>query len=111
LTLVAIALAVVARTTTSFAVGVLLYVFVGGIAYAAFRRSCFHDRARGGLDQSAVLSSFGNIPVIYMTSFDGWRTSFRHSRHALDGSVGRNCVRVVLGLVAVAWMRRRPAVE
>ena len=110
LALVAIALAVAARTTTSFAVGVLLYAFVGGIAYAASSAIVLFAIGRGAASTKyAVLSSFGNIPVIYMTSFDGWA----HDRFGTAGMLWMEALAgilcVLLGLAAVDWMRKRPA--
>ena len=112
LALVAIALAVVARTTTSFAVGVLLYAFFGGVAYAAFSAMVLFAIGRGAASTKyALLSSFGNIPVIYMTTFDGWA----HDRYGSAGMLWMEAfagiVCVVLGLVAVVWLRRRRAVQ
>jgi len=106
--LVAIALAIPARTTTSFAVGVLLYGFVGGIAYAAFSAIVLFAIGQGAASTKyAVLSSFGNIPVIYMTTFDGWA----HDRFGNAGMLWMEAlagiVCVGLGLVAVAWLQRR----
>lgn len=112
LALVAIALAVVARTTTSFAVGVLLYAFFGGVAYAAFSAMVLFAIGRGAASTKyALLSSFGNIPVIYMTTFDGWA----HDRYGSAGMLWMEAfagiVCVALGLVAVVWLRRRRAVQ
>ena len=62
---------------------------------------------RAASTKYTVLFSFGNIPVIYMTSFDGWT----HDRFGTPGMLWMEAlagiVCVVLGLVAVAWLRRR----
>lgn len=107
--LVAITLAIAARTTTSFVVGVLLYAFVGGIAYAAFSAMVLFAIGRGAASTKyAVLSSFGNIPVIYMTTFDGWTHDRFNTAGMLWMEALAGIVCVALGLLAVAWLRRRP---
>ena len=88
----------------------LLYAFVGGITYVAFSVIVlFAIGCRAASTRYAVLFLFGNIPVIYMTSFDGWT----HDRFGTPGMLWMEAlagiVCVVLGLVAVAWMRKRPA--
>ncbi|MEO5717977.1 MAG: MFS transporter [Chthoniobacterales bacterium] len=106
--LVAIGLAVAARTTNFFAAGVLLYAFFSGVAYAAFSAIVLVAIGRGAASTKyALLSSFGNIPVIYMTSFNSWT----HDRYGtagmlwLEAVAGIGCV--ALGLAAVARLRGR----
>ena len=64
---------------------------------------------RAASTKYTVLFSFGSIPVIYMASFDGWT----HDRFGTPGMLWMEAlagiVCVVLGLVAVAWLRRRRA--
>ena len=105
---IAIGLAVAARTTNFFAAGVLLYAFFSGVAYAAFSAIVLVAIGRGAAaTKYALLSSFGNIPVIYMTSFNSWT----HDRYGtagmlwLEAVAGIGCV--ALGLAAVARLRGR----
>jgi predicted MFS family arabinose efflux permease len=73
LALVAIGMAVVSRTPHTFEVGVLAYAFFNGVAYAAFSAVVLFAIGRGAASTKyATLSSFGNIPVVYMTAFNGW---------------------------------------
>lgn len=61
------------RTSATYSLGVLAYAFFGGVAYAAFSAVVLFAIGRGAASTKyATLSSLGNIPVVYMTAFDGW---------------------------------------
>ena len=84
----------------------LCYAFVGGVAYAAFSAMVLFAIGRGAASTKyALLSSFGNVPVIYMTALNGWS----HDRYGSTGMLliealaGALCV--VFALVAVARLR------
>jgi PAT family beta-lactamase induction signal transducer AmpG len=103
-------MAVAARTPNAFSTGVLFYAFVGGVAYAAFSALVLFAIGRGAASTKyALLSSFGNLPVIYVTALDGWS----HDRY---GSAGMLLVEAVAGIVAVllaaiaVWRLRQRAV-
>ena len=71
--LVAIIMAVTARTPNAFSVGVLAYALTCGMAYAAFSAIVLLAIGRGAASTKyATLSSLGNLPVVYMTASDGW---------------------------------------
>ena len=60
-------------TPINYVGGVLLYAFIVGFAYAAFSAIVLHAIGKGmASTKYALLSSFSNIPVVYMTVFDGW---------------------------------------
>jgi MFS transporter, PAT family, beta-lactamase induction signal transducer AmpG len=60
-------------TPINYVWGVLLYAFILGFAYAAFSAIVLHAIGKGmASTKYALLSSFANIPVVYMTVFDGW---------------------------------------
>ena len=81
-----------------------------GVAYAAFSDIVLFAIGRGAAStRYAVLSSFGNIPVIYMTSFDGWARNRFGPAGMLWMEALAGIVCVFLGLVAAGWMRKRPA--
>ncbi|HEX3817307.1 MAG TPA: hypothetical protein VHW03_03350, partial [Chthoniobacterales bacterium] len=58
----------------------------------------------------SLLSSFGNLPLIYMTALDGWA----HDRFGGGGMLfidaGAGIVAVGLAAVAVAVLKRRAAI-
>jgi len=71
--LVTMIMAATARTPFVFSSGVIAYAFFGGLAYAAFSAVVLFAIGRGAASTKyATLSSLGNLPVIYMTAFDGW---------------------------------------
>jgi MFS transporter, PAT family, beta-lactamase induction signal transducer AmpG len=76
--LTAIIIAVSPWTATAYAIGVLVYAFFVGACYAAFSALVVHAIGRGvASTKYAICQSLGNIPVAYMTAFDGWM----HDRH------------------------------
>ncbi len=96
LAVVAAAMAIAARTSVAFSTGVLFYAFVGGVAYAAFSALVLFAIGRGAASTKyALLSSFGNLPVIYVTALDGWS-------HDRFGSAGMLFFEAVAGIVCVA---------
>jgi MFS transporter, PAT family, beta-lactamase induction signal transducer AmpG len=73
LALVAMLMAVAPRAPGTFMVGVLAYALFNGMAYAAFSAVVLLAIGRGAASTKyATLSSLGNLPVVYMTTFDGW---------------------------------------
>ncbi len=95
LAVVAAGMAIAARTSAAFATGVLFYAFVGGVAYAAFSALVLFAIGRGAASTKyALLSSFGNLPVIYVTALDGWA----HDRY---GSAGMLLFEALAGIVSV----------
>ena len=111
LAVIAVAMAVAVRSTAAFSTGVLFYAFAGGFAYAAFSALVLFAIGRGAAaTKYAVLSSFGNLPLIYMTALNGWS----HDRY---GSAGMLVIEALAAIIfvlfasfAVAWLRRRAAV-
>jgi len=73
LALVATVMAVAPWTSIAYGVGVLVYAFFLGAGYAAFSALVVHAIGRGvASTKYAILQSLGNIPVAYMTAFNGW---------------------------------------
>ena len=71
--LVGIGMAAAPRTPVVYASGGLFYAFSLGLANAAFSALILYVIGRGAASAKyAMLSSLGNVPVAYMTAFDGW---------------------------------------
>ena len=71
--LVAVAMALAPRTPAAYGTGVLLYMFSLGLTNAAWSAVVLFAIGRGAAaTKYALLSSLGNLPVVYMTAFDGW---------------------------------------
>lgn len=66
-------MALAPRSPLTYSVGVLAYSLFCGMAYSAFSAIILFAIGRGvASTKYALLSSLGNIPVIYMTLFNGW---------------------------------------
>jgi PAT family beta-lactamase induction signal transducer AmpG len=73
LAVVAILMSAAPWTTTTYAIGVLVYAFFVGACYASFSALVVHAIGRGvASTKYAICQSIGNIPVAYMTAFNGW---------------------------------------
>lgn len=99
---VTLVMAAAPRTPFFYGSGVLFYAFSVGLSYAAFSALVLHVIGRGAASTKyATLSSLGNIPVVYMTAFDGWA----HDRYGPAGMLQAEALlgagSIVLGLVAL----------
>jgi len=73
LAVVASAMALAPRNPLTYSIGVLAYALFCGMAYAAFSAVVLFAIGRGvASTKYAILSSLGNIPVVYMTAANGW---------------------------------------
>lgn len=104
---VAIVMAVMPRDSTTFAAGVLVYAACLGLCLAAYNAVVIHTTGRGAAaTKYSVLSSAGNIPIAYMTAFDGWA----HDRFGAGGMLIAESVVTVafilLALVVLRWLHR-----
>jgi MFS transporter, PAT family, beta-lactamase induction signal transducer AmpG len=97
--LVAIIMTAIPRTPATYSIGVLIYAFFGGMAYAAFSAVVLFAIGRGAASTKyATLSSLGNIPVVYMTALNGWvhdrfGTAWMLQCDALSGAI---CIVIAL---------------
>jgi PAT family beta-lactamase induction signal transducer AmpG len=75
-------------TPTTYYVGVLLYLFTVGTAYALFTAVVLEflgNSGKSGCGRYSIINSMGNIPVIYMVALDGWGAG-RWGTRALTGT-------------------------
>ncbi len=105
--LVAVVMAIAPRTPAIFAVGVLLYAYTQGVANAAFSALALHatGRSTAAATKYALLGSLGNLPVSYMTAFDGWAYDRWSAAGMLNAEALLGVVCVALGLAAL-WRIR-----
>jgi MFS transporter, PAT family, beta-lactamase induction signal transducer AmpG len=99
---VALVMAASPRTPDAYAVGVLFYAFSLGLASAAYSAVVIH--AVGGSAASAkyaILSSFGNLPLVCMTAFDGWMYERWGPEGMLTGEALLALVCIAIGMAAV----------
>lgn len=71
--LITIAMAFLPFTPFIYIIGVLLYAFSTGLAFAAFSAVLLHAIGKGAASTKyALFSSLGNIAPVYMLAADGW---------------------------------------
>ena len=103
--LVAIIMAVTARTPNAFSVGVLAYALTCGMAYAAFSAIVLLAIGRGAASTKyATLSSLGNLPVVYMTASDGWVHDRFGTAWMLHSEALIAIICIVLALAVLRWI-------
>src|SRR5438552_248954 len=108
LALVAIIMAVTARTPNAFSVGVLAYALTCGMAYAAFSAIVLLAIGRGAASTKyATLSSLGNLPVVYMTASDGWVHDRFGTAWMLHSDALIAIICIVLALAVLRWINPR----
>ena len=67
-----------------YVAGVLAYSFTSGLAYSAFSSVILYAiGTKNASTKYALLSSLGNLPVVYMTTFDGWTHDRFNSKNML----------------------------
>jgi len=73
LAMVGTTLAITPRTPVLFTTGTLSYTMTVGICNASFSALLFSTIGRGAAaSKCAIVAGLGNLPVSYMTAFDGW---------------------------------------
>jgi MFS transporter, PAT family, beta-lactamase induction signal transducer AmpG len=103
--LVAIIMAVTARTPNGFTVGVLAYALTCGMAYAAFSAIVLLAIGRGAASTKyATLSSLGNLPVVYMTASDGWVHDRFGTAWMLHSEALIAIICIILALAVLRWI-------
>ncbi len=71
---------------SAYTIGVLAYAFMCGVNYAAYSAIVLHVIGHGlASTKFALLSSIGNIPVVYMVALDGWIHDYYSVRMMLFG--------------------------
>jgi MFS family permease len=102
----AIIMSFVPWTPNSFAVGVLVYAFFVGTGYVAYSALVVHAIGRGvASTKYALCQSLGNIPVAYMTAFNGWVHDRFGGVWMLNGEALLALVFVAAGLIALQRIR------
>jgi MFS family permease len=107
LALVALVIAFLARTPTTYAVLCIAYSFASGLCYGTF--TGFVLEAIGGGAASTkynVFASLSNIPIWYMTRLDGWAADRYGALKMLLVDAGAGAVGIALLALVIAVIRR-----
>jgi len=82
--LVTVLMALMPYQSVVYIAGVLAYAFSTGLIYAAFTAIIFFVIGKKHVaTKFSLLASLGNLPVVYMTAFDGWMHDRYNSRYML----------------------------
>ena len=88
--------------------GVLVYTFSVGLGYAAFTSVVlFAIGKKNVATKFSLLSSMGNIPVMYMTVVDGWAHDKYNSKIMLLAEAGAGFVFIILCAIVLRWLQSR----
>lgn len=100
---VALFMRVAGFTPFTYITGVLTYAFMFGFATAAFSAIVLLAMGQGlASTKYALLSSLSNIPVVYMTAFDGWLYDKYGIRTMLLGEALLGLVFILLFLIVLS---------
>jgi PAT family beta-lactamase induction signal transducer AmpG len=88
---------------STYYVGVTLYLFTVGMAYAMFTAVVLEflgSSGKSGSGRYSIINSMGNVPVVYMLALDGWGGN----RWGVRGLAGTEAVMGAVGsVVLLAW--------
>ena len=88
----------------------IAYAFFGGVAYAAFSAVVLFAIGRGAASTKyATLSSLGNLPVIYMTAFNGWVHDRFGTAWMLQAEALAALFCIVIALLVLQMIKSSPA--
>lgn len=91
-----------------FIAGVLAYTFGIGLINAAFTAVIiFAIGKKNVVTKYALLASFGNLPVVYMTAFDGWAHDKYNSKWMLLAEAAAGFMFIIISVFAIQYMSRR----
>jgi PAT family beta-lactamase induction signal transducer AmpG len=107
--LCAVAMALAPRTNLMYVVFTLVYALITGLTYAGFSAVVLEAIGRGAAaTKYNVFASLSNIPIAYMTVFEGWARTRWNEGAMLDTEAAIGIAALLLfGAVAAASARRR----
>jgi MFS family permease len=95
----AVAMALAPRTESMYIVFTLIYAFVTGLAFAGFSAFVLEAMGTGAAaTKYNVFASLSNMPIYYVTRFDGWA----HTRWGSGGMLYTDAIAQIAGLVLFA---------
>ena len=104
--LVTIIMAVTPEQPIVYIIGVLAYGFSTGLIYAAFTAIIFFVIGKRHVaTKYSLLASLGNLPLVYMTTFDGWMHDKFNSRIMLTAEAAVGILFVIIFYLILKRMR------
>ncbi len=105
---VAFLMAVMPMVPEVYIGGVLAYAFGMGMAYAAFTAILlFAIGKKNVATKFSLLASLGNLPVVYMTTINGWTHDQYNSKYMLIGEAAIGILCVGVFIVILKWMMNK----
>jgi PAT family beta-lactamase induction signal transducer AmpG len=105
---VTIIMAILPMEPYVFIGGVLAYTFGLGLINAAFTAVILLAIGKkNAATKYALLSSFGNLPVVYMTAFNGWSHDHYNSRYMLLAEAVIGFAFILISLFIIRKMQSR----
>lgn len=106
--LVTILMAISAYQSNVFVLGVLAYALMLGLINAAFSAIVLYAIGKtSAATKYSLLSSVGNIPVVYMTSINGWVHDIKGSKFMLMTEALLAVVFVLFSILILQWMNKK----
>jgi MFS family permease len=106
--LVTILMAALPYQPAVYIAGVLVYAFTTGLVYAAFTATIFFVIGKRHVaTKFSLLASLGNLPVVYMTAFDGWMHDKYNSRYMLSAEAIVGILFVTIFFLILQQMRKK----
>ena len=106
--LVTIIMAVLPYHPVEYIGGVLTYSFGLGLLNAAFSSVILYAIGKkNAATKYSLLSSLGNTPVVYMTTFDGWIHDLHSSKYMLVAEALVGVAFILLCIVIIRQMKSR----
>jgi MFS transporter, PAT family, beta-lactamase induction signal transducer AmpG len=103
--LVTIIMAILPYQPSVYIGGVLAYSFALGLLNAAFSSVLlFAIGKKNAATKYSLLSSIGNLPVVYMTAFDGWAHDHYNSKYMLLAEAAVGILFVVICVIVLNRM-------
>lgn len=102
------AMAVLKMQPSVFAAGVLVYGFTTGLVYGAYTALLLYACGKKYVPTKfSLLSSLGNLPVVYMTAIDGWVHDKHNSRYMLMSEAVIGVLFVIIFILILKRMMHR----
>ncbi|MES2559562.1 MAG: MFS transporter [Bacteroidota bacterium] len=109
---VAFTMAVMPMVPEVYVGGVLCYAFVMGMAYAAFTATVLFAIGKHNVaTKFSLLASLGNLPVVYMTTINGWVHDQYSSKLMLIGEAAIGALCVCLLWLVLKWLKHQRFIQ
>jgi MFS family permease len=106
--IITMAMAAMPYQPAVYVIGVLAYTFGIGLINAAFTSVIlFAIGKKNVATKYSLLASLGNLPVVYMTAFDGWAHDKYNSKMMLAAEASLGILFVIICLLVLKQMRNR----